>query len=40
LVAVRGNPGLGPLVVMPACLGMMIFAGLTMKRVPTIHKGG
>jgi hypothetical protein len=40
LVAVRGNPGLGPLVVVPACLGMMVFAALTIKRVPAIDKAG
>lgn len=40
LVAVRGNPGLGPLVVVPACLGMMIFSALTIKRVPAIDKVG
>jgi hypothetical protein len=38
LVAVRGNPGLGPLVVVPACLGMMVFAWLTIKWVPAIDK--
>jgi hypothetical protein len=38
LVAVRGNPGLGPLVVVPACLGMMVFGVLTIKRVPTADK--
>jgi hypothetical protein len=40
LVAVRGNPGLGPLVVVPACLGMMIFAALTIKWVPAVDKVG
>jgi len=40
LVAVRGNPGLGPLVVVPACLGMMIFAALTIKWVPALDKVG
>jgi hypothetical protein len=34
LVALRGNPGSGPLVVIPACLGMMIFAGLTIMNLP------
>ncbi len=40
LVAVRGNPGLGPLVVVPACLGMMIFAWLTKKWVSAADKTG
>lgn len=40
LVAVRGNPGFGPLVVVPACLGMMIFAAFTIKTGPGIHKVG
>jgi hypothetical protein len=36
LVAIRGNPGLGPLVVVPASLGMIVFAALTMKTTPVI----
>jgi hypothetical protein len=40
LVAVRGNPGFGPLVVVPACLGMMIFAAFTIKTAPGIDKVG
>jgi hypothetical protein len=39
-VVLRGNPGSGPLVVIPGCFGMIIFAGLTIKRKLGVHTGG